>query len=113
MTDLIAELSRILQARRDADPESSYVAGLYAKGLNAILEKVGEEATETLIAAKDSAARRTAGRDDPLIHEVADLWFHCLVMLVHLEQDPRWVLDELASRLGTSGLTEKANRKPD
>ncbi len=108
MSELLAELTQILESRRDADPKSSYVASLYAKGLNAIHEKVGEEATETVLAAKDAAA--TAGRSNALIHEVADLWFHCLVLLVHLEQDPAWVLEELAERLGTSGLVEKANR---
>ena len=110
MSDVIADLCRILETRRDADPQSSYVASLYAKGLNAILEKVGEEATETVIAAKDAAP---GTRDDALIGEVADLWFHCLVLLVHLKQDPEWVLDELAARLGTSGLVEKANRPSD
>ena len=70
-------------------------------------EKVGEEATETVLAAKDA---RNDDRDDALIHEVADLWFHTLVMLVHLNQQPSWVLEELASRFGISGLDEKKGR---
>ena len=93
--------------RRDAAPDSSYVASLYAGGLNRILEKIGEEATETVLAAKDAT---DAGRDDALIHEVADLWFHTLVMLVHLNQQPRWVLDELSRRFGVSGIEEKNSR---
>ena len=106
--DILDELVTVLKARRGADPEHSYVASLYARGLNRILEKVGEEATEVVLAAKDATAAR---RDDALIGEVADLWFHCLVLLVHLDQDPRWVLEELAARYGTSGHEEKAARK--
>ncbi len=93
--------------RRDAAPDSSSVASLYAGGLNRILEKIGEEATETVLAAKDAT---DGGRDDALIHEVADLWFHTLVMLVHLNQQPRWVLDELSRRFGVSGIEEKNSR---
>ena len=115
-TDIIKALTDILESRRGADPESSYVASLYEKGLNRILEKVGEEATEVLLAAKD-AAKNAAGstgpaKDDALIGEVADLWFHTLVMLVHLNQEPRWVLQTLADRFGTSGHVEKRNRAP-
>jgi phosphoribosyl-ATP pyrophosphohydrolase len=94
-----------LQARRGADPQTSYVAQLYAKGLDAILKKVGEEATETVMAAKD-------GVPDALIREVADLWFHSLVLLVHLDLDPDAVWAELGRRHGVSGLTEKAARGP-
>ncbi|HEX7037620.1 MAG TPA: phosphoribosyl-ATP diphosphatase [Pseudomonadales bacterium] len=120
---ILDELVGTLKARRDADPQQSYVASLYAAGLNRILEKVGEEATEVILAAKDAApgvatpGGATPGvatppaRDDALIHEVADLWFHSLVMLVHLGQEPRWVLEELASRFGISGHEEKARRK--
>ena len=107
-SDIIKDLTAILESRRSADPESSYVASLYAQGLNRILEKVGEEATEVVLAAKDS----TKARDEALIGEVADLWFHTLVMLVHLEQDPQWVLQALTDRLGTSGHVEKRNRGP-
>jgi phosphoribosyl-ATP pyrophosphohydrolase len=106
-TDIIESLAQVLRARRAADPDSSYVASLYAKGLNRILEKVGEEAVEVVIAAKDADALQ---RDDALIGEVADLWFHSLVLLVHLNQDPAWVLETLASRFGVSGHDEKASR---
>lgn len=107
MDDIIDQLTRVLMQRRDASPDSSYVASLYADGLNRILEKVGEEATETMLAAKDAT---DSGRDEALIHEVADLWFHTLVMLVHLNQDPRWVLEELSQRFGRSGIEEKNSR---
>lgn len=107
MNDIVERLTEVLKERRDADPESSYVAALYAKGLDAILEKVGEEATETLIAAKNADA---GSRDDELVHEVADLWFHSMVALVHLNQEPAWVLEELAGRFGVSGHVEKARR---
>ena len=107
---ILDELVSTLKARRDADPQQSYVASLYAAGLNRILEKVGEEATEVILAAKDAGSARAASRDDALIHEVADLWFHSLVMLVHLGQEPRWVLEELGSRFGISGHEEKASR---
>lgn len=104
---VIEELSRVLEARRDADPTQSYVASLYADGLNRILEKVGEEAIETVIAAKDVDGDH--GRD-ALIGETADLWFHSMVMLVHLGIPPEAVLEELRSRFGLSGITEKASR---
>lgn len=107
--DILRELTAILEARRAAAPESSYVASLYARGLNKILEKVGEEATEVILAAKDT---EPGHRDDTLIGEVTDLWFHTLVLLVHLDQRPAWVLDELQRRFGTSGLDEKAARQP-
>jgi len=106
--DVITELGRVLAERKSAQPDQSYVASLYAKGLNRILEKVGEEATEVIIAAKDH-------RDDPqaVLHEVADLWFHTLVMLSHLGIEPARVLDTLADRFGVGGHAEKANRQPD
>jgi phosphoribosyl-ATP pyrophosphohydrolase len=106
--DIIAALADVLKARRDADPDGSYVASLYAKGLNRILEKVGEEATEVVIAGKDADPGQ---RDEALVGEVADLWFHSLVLLVHLNQDPTWVLDVLAERFGISGHEEKASRR--
>lgn len=105
---IIDELTEVLEARRGADPKSSYVASLYENGLNKILEKVGEEATEVVIAGKEAVGH---GRQEALLHEVADLWFHTCVLLVHLEQKPRWVLELLEARLGTSGHTEKANRQ--
>ena len=107
MSDIIQELSRILEERRDGDPYSSYVAQLNIKGLNKILEKVGEEASETIIAAKDAAV---SSDNADLIKETADLWFHTMVLLGHLGASPMDVLEELERRLGTSGLTEKAAR---
>ena len=107
MSDIIQELSRILEERRDGDPDSSYVAQLNIKGLNKILEKVGEEASETIIAAKDAAV---SSDNAELIKEIADLWFHTMVLLGHLGASPMDVLEELERRLGTSGLTEKAAR---
>lgn len=103
MADVLGELARVLRERRHADPESSYVARLYHKGLDAILKKVGEEATETMLAAKD-------GDPAALVHETADLWFHTLVMLEHQGLGPDDVLRELERRFGLSGLEEKARR---
>lgn len=112
--NVLAELTAVLAERRSADPDSSYVAALYAKGLNKILEKVGEEATEAILAAKDCAApdAQSANRA-ALVGETADLWFHTMVMLVHLEVDPKEVLDELERRFGLSGHAEKAARPKD
>ncbi len=107
MSDILQQLAVILQERKQADPDSSYVAQLHHKGLNKILEKVGEEATETLLAAKDAAI---SGSKDEVIAETADLWFHSLVMLSNLDIDHQEVLNELARRMGISGLDEKANR---
>jgi len=107
---IIEQLTEVLEARRGADPEASYVASLYARGLNKILEKVGEEATEVILAAKD--AHPPDGRNEALVNEVADLWFHTLVMLIQLEQKPQWVLDVLATRFGVSGHEEKRSRRP-
>ncbi|KPJ93241.1 MAG: phosphoribosyl-ATP pyrophosphatase [Gammaproteobacteria bacterium SG8_11] len=102
-TDILAELAQVLEQRKNADPDSSYVARLYAKGLDAILKKIGEEATETVIAAKSGDTRQ-------VIYETADLWFHSMVMLTHLGLEPRQVLEELQRRFGLSGLEEKAAR---
>ena len=103
MNDILQELAAVLEARKGADPDSSYVAKLYSKGLDAILKKVGEEATETILAAKD-------GDKDHLVYETADLWFHTLVMLAQQGLGPEAVLQELARRFGLSGLDEKAAR---
>jgi phosphoribosyl-ATP pyrophosphohydrolase len=103
MTDVLKQLTEVLEQRKTAAPDSSYVASLYDKGLDAILKKVGEEATETVIAAKD-------GDRDKIVYETADLWFHTLVMLSHQGLTANDVLDELARRFGLSGLEEKANR---
>ncbi|MBK1692470.1 phosphoribosyl-ATP diphosphatase [Ectothiorhodospira mobilis] len=100
---VLAQLARVLEERKGADPGSSYVASLYDRGLDVILKKVGEEAAETLIAAKN-------GEPDPLIHELADLWFHTLVLLAHQGLGPERVLAELERRFGLSGLEEKARR---
>lgn len=105
--DILNELGHILMERKQADPAHSYVAQLYQKGLNKILEKVGEECTEMLIAAKDAEHE---GKLDAVIYETADLWFHSLVMLAHLGLGPDVVLNELARRFNLSGLEEKANR---
>ncbi|WP_277052462.1 phosphoribosyl-ATP diphosphatase [Zestomonas thermotolerans] len=109
MSDTLNRLAEVLESRKGASPESSYVASLYHKGLNKILEKVGEEAVEAIIAAKDAAQ---SGDSKDLIYETADLWFHSLVMLAALGQHPQTVLDELERRFGLSGHAEKAARKP-
>lgn len=107
MSDVLAELSQVLEARKQSDPEKSYVAQLHKKGLNKILEKVGEESVETIIAAKDAAV---SGEYGDLIYETADLWFHSLVMLSHLDLGPEEVLHELQRRFGLSGIEEKSAR---
>ncbi len=104
MSDVLLRLAEVLEQRKGADADSSYVAGLYAKGLDKILKKIGEEATETVMAAKDGDAEH-------IVHEVADLWFHCMVLLVHQGLGPQAVLRELERRFGLSGLEEKAGRK--
>ncbi len=104
MSGVLERLAEVLEARKGADPDSSYVAGLYAKGLDAILKKIGEEATETVMAAKD-------GDPDKIVYETADLWFHSLVLLAHQGLGPERVLAELERRFGLSGLEEKARRK--
>lgn len=108
MNDVLTQLSRVLEARKAADPDTSYVASLHAKGLNKILEKVGEECTETLIAAKDA---EQSGKTDDLIYETADLWFHTLVMLSRFDLGPDAILAELNRRFDLSGLEEKASRQ--
>lgn len=106
-TDVLAELAITLEQRKTAAADSSYVASLHAKGLNKILEKVGEESIETIIAAKDALISKD---NSEVIGETADLWFHTLVMLSHLNLGPDDVLNELARRFNLSGLVEKANR---
>ena len=105
--DILSALAVVLEQRKEAGAESSYVASLHAKGLNKILEKVGEEATETILAAKDAAL---SGDKKEVVGETADLWFHSLVMLSHLGLGPDAVLEELGRRFGLSGLEEKASR---
>ena len=108
MNDILTALDQVLAERKLASPEQSYVASLHRDGLNKILEKVGEEATEVILAAKDM---NQPGAKDALVNEVADLWFHSRVMLSHLDLDHAAVLDVLNSRMGLSGLAEKAARK--
>jgi phosphoribosyl-ATP pyrophosphohydrolase len=102
-SDILERLERAIAERQAADPSSSYVASLNAKGLDAILKKIGEEATETVLAAK-------SGRREDIVHETADLWFHCLVMLGAQGVSVAEVLAELERREGRPGLEEKASR---
>ncbi|HER19471.1 MAG TPA: phosphoribosyl-ATP diphosphatase [Chromatiales bacterium] len=101
--DILNELHAVLEARKQAAPETSYVASLYAKGRTTIAKKVGEEAAETIIAA-------IQGDRDQLVYETADLWFHSMVLLAEAGIPPQDVLDELARRFGLSGHAEKAAR---
>ncbi len=103
MSKVLQQLAVVLEGRKGADPATSYVAKLYAKGLDAILKKIGEEATETVMAAKDGDPGR-------IVAETADLWFHTLVLLAHQGLGPQDVLAELEKRFGLSGLEEKARR---
>jgi len=103
MSDILERLADTIEARKGADPSSSYVAKLLNGGNDAILKKIGEEATETVMAAKDGEAKK-------IVSETADLWFHCLVMLAHHGLRPSDVLQELHRREGISGLDEKAAR---
>lgn len=107
MSDILKALDQVLQERKSAAPETSYVAGLYHKGLNKILEKVGEEATEMIIAAKD--AEQSHDKAD-IVYETTDLWFHSLVALHQLGLSSQDVLNELERRFDLSGLVEKQNR---
>jgi len=107
LSDVLEDLTRVLEARKSADPEKSYVASLHSKGLNKILEKVGEECTETLLAAKDA---EHSGDTRAVISETADLWFHSMVMLSNLGLSSQDILSELARRFDLSGLEEKASR---
>lgn len=102
--DILERLAATLEARKQADPQTSYVAKLYHKGLDAILKKVAEEAAETIMAAKD-------GEREKVIYETADLWFHSLVLLAQQGISPNEILNELARREGLSGIEEKASRK--
>jgi phosphoribosyl-ATP pyrophosphohydrolase len=103
MSDTLEKLAAVIEARKSAGADTSYVAGLFDKGMNSILKKVGEEAVETIIAAKEAD-------DAALVHETADLWFHTLVMLAARDLGPDAVLAELERRFGLSGIEEKASR---
>lgn len=112
---VLSELSKVLEARKSASADDSYVASLYAAGLNKILEKIGEEATEAIIAAKDldAAGGRDPAAQEAFIKEVADLWFHSMVALAHLNLGPDDVLNVLSERFGIGGLVEKASRSSE
>ena len=103
--EVLARLADVIESRRGGDPDKSYVARLFSKAPDGILKKIGEEATETVMAAKDGDRAKIVG-------ETADLWFHCMVMLAHYGLRPEDVTRELARREGLSGLDEKASRKP-
>ena len=109
MNDILDQLNKVLVERKaSGDSNSSYVTQLHTKGLNKILEKVGEESIETILAAKDAAV---SGDVSAFVSETADLWFHSMIALSHLDTDIHAVLAELANRFGLSGLDEKASRK--
>ena len=107
MNDVLQQLTATLKERKTADPEQSYVASLHQQGLNKILEKVGEEAVEVILAARDAS---DTGEREALIGEVADLWFHSMVLLSHLDAEASEVLECLRQRFDLSGLEEKAAR---
>lgn len=111
MSDTLQRLATVIESCKPSnggDPEKSYVARLFTKGDDAILKKIGEEATETVMAAKDA---RVYGKTDKVLYECADLWFHSMVLLAQFDLTPQQVLDELARREGISGIEEKASRK--
>jgi phosphoribosyl-ATP pyrophosphohydrolase len=104
MNNTLVQLAQVLEERKEQSGEKSYVASLYEKGLNSILKKIGEEATEVVIAAKD-------GDKTQIVYETADLWFHCMVLLAQQGLHPNDVLNELQRRFGLSGFDEKAQRE--
>lgn len=111
MSEILARVAATIESRKPqngGDPATSYAAKLFAKGDDAILKKIGEEATETVMAAKDA---RVSGDTSKVVYEVADLWFHSMLLLAKFDLTPQQVLDELARREGVSGLEEKAARK--
>jgi phosphoribosyl-ATP pyrophosphohydrolase len=113
MSVTLARLAAVIESRKienGGDPATSYVSRLFAKGDDAILKKIGEEATELVMAAKDA---RVDGDTSKVLYECADLWFHSLVMLAKFGLTPQQVLDELARREGVSGIEEKAARKDE
>jgi phosphoribosyl-ATP pyrophosphohydrolase len=103
MSDVLQQLAQVLEQRKLESADKSYVASLYAKGLDTILKKIGEEATETIIAGK-------GGDNQQIIYETADLWFHCMILLANQGLGPEDVLNELQRRFGLSGLDEKSQR---
>ena len=110
MSDILARVAAVIESRRPehgGDPATSYVAKLFSKGDDAILKKIGEEATETVMAAKDA---RVSGDASKVLYETADLWFHTMVLLSQFGLTPQQVIDELGRREGVSGIDEKASR---
>ncbi len=103
MSDILQRLTETLKARKNAAPDTSYVAKLFSTGEDAILKKIGEEATEVILASKQ-------GDMTHLVYETADLWFHCMVLLAHHGVCAQDVLNELARREGLSGIAEKNSR---
>lgn len=103
MSDILLQLAQVLEQRKQESPDKSYVSGLYAKGIDSILKKIGEEAAETIIAGK-------GGNNEQIIYETADLWFHSMILLANQGLGPEDVLNELKRRFGLSGLVEKAQR---
>jgi phosphoribosyl-ATP pyrophosphohydrolase len=110
-TDVLLRLAAVIESRKGGDPDQSYVARLFHKGTDTVLKKVGEEATETVMAAKDFAAQPSAEHRQALVGELADLWFHSMVAMAHFGLSPADVVTELARREGLSGLEEFALRK--
>ena|SRR5512139_283947 len=104
LAGVLAAVAATIESRKDSEPDGSYVASLFARGDDAILKKIGEEATEAVMAGKDADPAK-------ITHEVADLWFHCLVLLARHGLTPDDVLRELLRRHGKSGLAEKASRR--
>ena len=109
--DSLDQLATVLASRRGGDPDTSYVARLLHKGPDTFLKKIGEEATEMVMACKDADHAATPEATQKIVNETADLWFHTLIALAHYGLGPRDVLAELDKRVGTSGLDEKAARK--
>ena len=109
--DVLLRLSTVIESRKGGDPDKSYVARLFHKGTDAILKKIGEEATEAVMAGKDAAAQPSPEHTKALVGEFADLWFHSMVAMAHLGLSPADVVSELARREGLSGLDEFAMRK--
>ncbi|CAH0349094.1 phosphoribosyl-ATP diphosphatase [Aquabacterium sp. CECT 9606] len=110
-TDVLLRLAAVIESRKGGDPDKSYVARLFHKGTDAILKKVGEEATETVMAAKDAASQPSPEHSKALVGEFADLWFHAMVAMAHFGLSPADVVAELARREGLSGLEEFASRR--
>lgn len=108
MNDVLTKLSKIIEQRKQNNNKNSYVSNLHNEGLDKILKKVGEEATEVIISAKNA---KITGNNKDIIYETADLWFHSIVMLSHLGESPQSIINELENRLNISGIVEKINRK--